>query len=74
MRTTLDLDEDVLLAAKELAQLQKKTAGKVVSELVRKALHPVKPPKFRNGIQLLDREPGDPVVTMEFVNMLRDEE
>lgn len=78
MRTTLDLDEDVLLAAKELAALQKKTAGQVVSELVRIALRPEKGrksgPRFRNGFELLDRKPGDPVITLEFVNQLRDEE
>jgi len=38
MRTTLDIDEDVLSAAKELAKAQNSTAGKVISELVRKAL------------------------------------
>ena len=38
MRTTLDLDEDVLQAAKELAELQGLTAGKVLSELARKGL------------------------------------
>ena len=38
MRTTLDIDNDVLLAAKELARHQHKTAGQVVSELLRKAL------------------------------------
>jgi len=38
MRTTLDIDDDVLQAAKELARRQKKTAGAVISELTRKAL------------------------------------
>jgi hypothetical protein len=38
MRTTLDIDDDVLRAAKELARRQKKTAGAVISELTRKAL------------------------------------
>lgn len=38
MRTTLDIDEDVLRAAKELARRQHKTAGAVISELTRKAL------------------------------------
>ncbi len=38
MRTTLNIDDDVLLAARELAKLEGKTAGKVVSELARKAL------------------------------------
>lgn len=38
MRTTLDIDEDVLAAAKELARAQGKTAGQVISELARRAL------------------------------------
>jgi hypothetical protein len=38
MRTTLDIDEDVLQAAKERARAEKKTAGQVVSELLRKGL------------------------------------
>ncbi len=38
MRTTLDIDDDVLSAAKELAAKEGKTAGKVLSELFRKAL------------------------------------
>ena len=41
MRTTLDLDDDVLQAAKEIAAAKGLTAGKVVSDLVRKALEPV---------------------------------
>jgi hypothetical protein len=38
MRTTLDIDDDILQAAKELARLEKKTAGQVLSELARKGL------------------------------------
>ncbi len=38
MRTTLDIDEDVLAAAKELAKAQNSTAGEVISDLARKAL------------------------------------
>lgn len=38
MRTTLDIDNDVLQAAKELARQQHKTAGQIVSELLRKSL------------------------------------
>jgi hypothetical protein len=37
-RTTLDIDDDVLSAAKELAKAQNSTAGQVISELARKAL------------------------------------
>ena len=75
MRTTLDLDEDVLQAAKELAEVRGLTAGKVVSDLVRKALTPTTPvPRIRNGVTLLPHRPGGPIVTMKLVNELRDEE
>ena len=75
MRTTLDLDEDVLQAAKELAAVHRVTAGKMVSNLVRKALTPTGPvPKIRNGVPLLPHRPGSRIVTMKLVNELRDEE
>jgi hypothetical protein len=38
MRTTLDIDDDVLQAAKELARRQRKTAGRVLSELARRGM------------------------------------
>ncbi len=38
MRTTLSLDDDVLLAVKERAQREKRTAGEVLSDLARQAL------------------------------------
>jgi Arc/MetJ family transcription regulator len=38
MRTTLDLDDDVLASAKEIARRENTTAGRVVSDLVRRAL------------------------------------
>jgi len=76
MRTTLDIDEDVLQAAKELAEFRGVTAGKILSDLARKALAPTGPvPKVRNGVPLLPRRPaGAPLLTLKFVNELRDEE
>lgn len=38
MRTTLDIDDDILAAAKELARAEGKTAGQVLSDLARRAL------------------------------------
>ena len=38
MRTTLDIDDDVLAAAKELARQQGVSAGAAVSALIRQAL------------------------------------
>jgi hypothetical protein len=44
MRTTLDIDDDVLQAAKERGRREHKTAGQVVSELLRQALTAAPPP------------------------------
>jgi len=74
MRTTLDLDEDILQAAKELAASRRTTAGRVLSELARKALAPTRPARVRNGVPVLPRRPaGAPRPTMKLVNALRDE-
>lgn len=74
MRTTLDIDDDVLNAAKELAIAQRTTAGRVISELVRKALRPSGTSRERNGVPLLARRPESaPRPTMHLVNSLRDD-
>lgn len=39
MRTTLDIADDVLAAAKERARREKRTAGEVLSDLARSALN-----------------------------------
>jgi len=74
MRTTLDIDDDVLGAVKELAAYEKKTAGKVLSDLARKSLCPptTKAPEMRDGFQLISGKRG--LVTTELVNRLLDEE
>jgi len=38
MRTTLDIADDVLFAAKDVARREKKAVGQIVSELMRRAL------------------------------------
>lgn len=37
MRTTLDIADDVLFAAKEIARREKKPLGQIISELARRA-------------------------------------
>ena len=74
VRTTLDLDLDILQAAKELAASKGSTLGKVVSELARKALESPRAAKVRNGVPLLPRRSaGSPKPTMKQVNDLRDD-
>lgn len=73
MRTTLNIDDDVLQAAKELAAVRGLTAGRVLSDLARKALAPDRTARMRNGVPLLPPRPiGAPRPTMKLVNDLRD--
>ena len=80
MRTTLDIEEDVLQAAKELAVRERTTAGKVLSRLARKGLlgSPIgndnssEKTEYRNGVPLLPRR--GVIVTMEHVQRIMDEE
>ena len=75
MRTTLDIDADVLQAAKEIAASEGKSTGKVLSELARRGLAPARAKiKVRNGVPLLLRPPGAPPLTLHDVNAVRDEE
>ncbi|MGH9315086.1 MAG: hypothetical protein ACRD09_11170 [Vicinamibacterales bacterium] len=75
MRTTLDIDDDVLQAAKEIAASRRVTAGQVLSELARKGLEPTSErARLRNGVPILPRRPaGGPRPTMRQVNALRDQ-
>jgi hypothetical protein len=73
MRTTLDLDLDVLQAAKEIAETRGMSAGQVVSELVRKALASPTAATVRHGVPLLALKAGASPLTMSAVNRMRDE-
>lgn len=66
MRTTLDIDDDVLAAAKELAKAQDTTAGKVISDAVRRHLTRTSEPyEFRNGVPVFP--PSGKIITNEMV-------
>jgi hypothetical protein len=74
MRTTLTIDDDILSAARDLADFQQKTVGEVVSSLARKGLMPAHPESAtRNGIPQFPIQSGSKPVTLEIVNKLRDE-
>lgn len=75
MRTTLDIDEDVLAAVKELAKARKVTAGEVISELARNAL--TRPAEHAHNLVLRDGwyvlpPRGGTIVTNELVERLLD--
>jgi predicted transcriptional regulator len=73
MRTTLNIDDDVLRAVKELARLRGNTAGAILSELARETLERERSepaPEIRNGVPLLPARPGVGIVTPEAVRGL----
>lgn len=76
MRTTLDIDADILQLAKELGSREQLTAGAVISRLARAGFHAATTAEtkgeMRNGVQLLPSR-GE-VVTLESVNRLLDDE
>ena len=85
MRTTLDISDDVLFAAKEISRRSGKTMGQVISDLARQAFarkpdatsahgvaHIVSEPLAVYGIQPLAKRGG--VVSNELIDRLRDEE
>lgn len=87
MRTTLDIDDDILFAAKELARREKKSLGQVISDLARRAFA-TPPPGPTNteaqapskvserlatyGVHPLPKRGG--VVSNELIDRLRDAE
>ena len=74
MRTTLAIDDDVLTAAGGLAQRRQCSLGEIISELARQALRlDAAGANLRNGVPLLQIQPGAMPVTMERVNQLRDD-
>lgn len=73
MRTTLAIDDDVLVAAKAIAQQQDRSVGEVISDLARRSLRRPQVGGERNGTPLLSPRPDVPPVTLETVNALRDE-
>jgi len=75
VRTSLDLDEDILRAAKDLAEERSQSLGRVLSELVRKGLQPSgELLEVRNGVPLLARKPGARPVTSQMVKDLLESE
>lgn len=78
MRTTLSIDDDVLLAVQERARREKRTAGQVLTDLARQALTGQLPATHdaagpgRNGFAPLPHR--GPLVSNALINAIRDDE
>ncbi|MDO8596350.1 MAG: hypothetical protein Q7R45_06985 [Sulfuricaulis sp.] len=76
MRTTLDIEDDVLFAAKDLARREKKSTGQIISELARKGLsgaatESAREPKAVYGFRPFPKEGR--IVSNELINKLRED-
>jgi hypothetical protein len=88
MRTTLDIADDVLFAAKEIAQREKKSLGQTISDLARKAFAqsaaaphvaatPAAAPQVSERLASFGIHPLPPrggIVSNELIDRLRDAE
>lgn len=73
MRTTLTIDDDVLRAAKQLADANGASLGATISALARASLSGRHEKRSRGGVRLLPVHPDARVVTLDDVNRLRDD-
>ena len=74
MRTTLNLDPDLLRAAKALAESQGRALGEVVSDLMRRGLRPERGIAEDHGFPVFDVPAGTAPLTPELVRRALEEE
>lgn len=73
MRTTLNLDDDVLLAVRERARHEKRSAGEVLSDLARQALTRCDSREAEEFHGFVPFPPSGHIVTNELINKLRED-
>lgn len=74
MRTTLQIDDDVLQAARSLAQAEHKTVGKVLSELAKKGLRPQLRAAVSSGFPVFEVPADTPPITLEMVKQAEEDD
>jgi phospholipid N-methyltransferase len=72
MRTTLDIDDDVVAAARELAASEHRSLGAVISALARHGLTPARV-EADDGLPVIRVPPGTAPITPEMVRRALDE-
>ncbi len=67
MRTTINLDDEVLRTVRSLARERDESLGTVISALVRKALRPPDQVTFEEDFPVFQVREGSPPITPEMV-------
>ncbi len=73
MRTTLEIDDDVIAAARELARDEGTSIGSVVSDLARRGLMPARVER-QHGRPVIRAPAGAPPITPEMVRRALEED
>jgi hypothetical protein len=73
MRTTLELDDELVAVAKELAAAEKRSLGSVISELARRGLTPARV-EIEGDLPVIHSPAGAPPITPEMVRRGLDED
>ncbi len=73
VRTTLELDDDLVAAARELAAAQRRSFGSVISELVRRGLRPARV-EADGELPVIRVPAGTPAITPQMVRRALDED
>jgi hypothetical protein len=73
MRTTIDIDDDVLIAARKIARTRGISLSKVLSDLARQTLSQQNAFAIRNGVPLFPVQHNARAVTSELVYQLQED-
>jgi hypothetical protein len=74
MKATLEIDDDLLERAEQIARERGETTGKVVSDLLRKSIDPAQP-VMKNGFEIFpDRDASAPYPDLHTLNLWRDDD
>jgi hypothetical protein len=74
MRTTVNLEPDVLRAVKSIANERGVSLGAAISDLVRKALRPPERSTYDSGFPVFEVREGAPPITPEMVRRALEED
>ena len=73
MRTTWNVDDEIVEEIKEYARARTMPAGKAVSYLLKQALRRPLGTRIENGFEVFNVPEDSPVVTLEYTLRLEDE-
>lgn len=73
MRTTINIEDDLMKAIRNLAHERGQSLGAIVSDLIRKGLHPKKTEAHSNDFPVFMMKEGAPPLTPEMVDAALEE-